>query len=307
MGYEPIMEEVIIGGSSAQVFALKLAKESGIPLLKLDLRKFPDGERYIRVLGDVEGKTVDVVQSMYMQPDDFLFEYFLLVDNLRDIGASKIRGIIPYFAYARQDGRFNPGEAFSLKTVCKTIESVGTTEVYTIDLHLHRIESISSLFKIPSTNLTVVPDLARYIKKNVTMKNPAVIGPDEEAEQWAKVAAKELGADYDVLEKHRVTSDEKGKFGEVDIKPRELSMKGRDVLIIDDIISTGGTIVQAIGVLKKNGVNKVYVATSHPVLVENALMRVLEAGAEMVIGSDTIPSPVSLVSAAPTVAKVIKR
>ena len=301
------MEEVIIGGSSAQVFALKLAKESGIPLLKLDLRKFPDGERYIRVLGDVDGKTVNVVQSMYMQPDDFLLEYFLIADNLRDMGAPKIRGIIPYFAYARQDGRFNPGEAFSLKTVCNIIESVGTNEVYTIDLHLHRIESISKLFKIPSTNLTVVPDLARYFKQSVKMKNPAVIGPDEEAEQWAKVAAKELDADYDILEKHRVTSDEKGKFGEVEIKPRELSMKGRDALIIDDIISTGGTIVQAINVLRKNGVNKVYVATSHPVLVENALVKVLEAGAEMVVGSDTIPSPISFVSAAPTVARGIRR
>jgi ribose-phosphate pyrophosphokinase len=186
------------------------------------------------------------------------------------------------------------------------IESVGTNEVYTIDLHLHRIESISKLFRIQSTNLTVVPDLARYVKQNAKMKNPAVIGPDEEAEQWAKVAAKELDADYDVLEKHRVTSDEKGKFGEVEIKPRELSMKGRDALIIDDIISTGGTIVQAINVLKKNGVNKIYVATSHPVLVENALVKVLEAGAEMVVGSDTIPSPISYVSAAQSVAKGIK-
>lgn len=304
---QPIMEEVVIGGSSAQVFALKLAKETGIPFLKLDLKKFPDGERYIRVLGDVEGKVVSVVQSMYMQPDDFLLEYFLIADNLRDLGASKVRGIFPYFAYARQDGRFNPGEAFSLKTVCNMIESVGTSEVYTIDLHLHRIESISKLFKISSTNLTVVPDLARYVKQNVKMKNPVVIGPDEEAEQWAKVAAKELGADYDVLEKHRVTSDESGKFGEVEIKPRELSLKGRDTLIIDDIISTGGTIVQAISVLKKSGVNKVYVATSHPVLVENALMKIYEAGAEMVLGSDTIPSPISYVSAAPALAKAIKR
>jgi ribose-phosphate pyrophosphokinase len=176
-----------------------------------------------------------------------------------------------------------------------------------VDLHLHRIESISELFRIPSTNLTAVPDLARYFKQNVKMKNPAVIGPDEEAEQWAKVAAEELGTEYDVLEKHRITSDEAGKFGTVEIKPRELSLKGRDALIIDDIISTGGTIVQAIDVLKKNGVNRVYVATTHPVLVENALMKVYEAGAELVVGSDTIPSPISYVSAAPAVAKGIKK
>jgi ribose-phosphate pyrophosphokinase len=299
------MEEVVVAGSSAQVFALKLAKESNIPFVKLDLKKFPDGERYIRVIGDVEGKTVNVVQSMYQQPDDYLLEYFLIVDNLKDLGASRVRGIIPYFAYARQDGRFNPGEAFSLKTVVNLIEAVGTSEVYTIDLHLHRIESISKVFKIPSTNLTVVPDLARYFKLNLKLKNPAVVGPDEEAEQWAKVAAKELGADYDVLEKHRVSASEDKKFGEVDITPRELSMKGRDVLIIDDIISTGGTIVKAMDILKKNGASRIYVATCHPVLVEGALMKIYEAGAETVVGTDTIPSSISYVSAAPAVAREI--
>jgi ribose-phosphate pyrophosphokinase len=289
------------------VFALKLARESHIPFLKLDLKKFPDGERYIRVLGDVEGKTVNVVQSMYQQPDDYLLEYFLIVDNLKDLGASMVRGIIPYFAYARQDGRFNPGEAFSLKTVVNLIQAVGTDEVFTIDLHLHRIESISKVFKIPSTNLTVVPDLARYVKQNLKLRNPAVVGPDEEAEQWAKMAAKELSADYDVLEKHRVSASEDKKFGEVDIKPRELTMKGRDVLIVDDIISTGGTIVKAMDILKKNGANKIYVATCHAVLVEGALMKIYEAGAEMVIGTDTIPSPISYVSAAPAVARAVKK
>jgi ribose-phosphate pyrophosphokinase len=301
------MEEVVVGGSSAQVFALKLAKESRTPFIKLDLKKFPDGERYVRVLGDVEGKVVNVVQSMYQQPDDFLFEYFLIVDNLKDIGASKVRGIIPYFAYARQDGRFNPGEAFSLKTVANLIEAVGTSEVYTIDLHLHRIESIAKVFRIPSTNLSVVPDLARYFEKNFKLRNPAVVGPDEEAEQWAKAAAKELEADYDVLEKQRVSSRDDKKYGEVEIRPRELSMKGRDVLIVDDIISTGGTIVQAMNVLRNNGVNKIYVATVHPVLVEGALMKIFEAGAEIVVGTDTIPSPISYVSAAPAVAREMMR
>jgi ribose-phosphate pyrophosphokinase len=300
-------EEVVVGGSSAQVLALRIAKESGFPFIKSDLRKFPDGERYIRVLGDVSGKTVNVVQSMYQQPDDYLLEYFLIVDNLKDMGASRIKGIIPYFAYARQDGRFNPGEAFSLKTVVNLIESVGTDEVYTIDLHLHRIESISKLFRIPSTNITVVPDIARYVRQNAKLRNPAVIGPDEESEQWAKVAAKELGAEYDVLEKHRVSAREDEKYGEVDIKPRTLTLKGRDVLIVDDIISTGGTIIKAMDVLKKGGVGKIYVATSHPVLVENALLKIYEAGAEMVIGTDTIPSPISYVSVASTVARAIKK
>lgn len=121
------------------------------------------------------------------------------------------------------------------------------------------------------------------------------------------MAAKELEADYDVLEKQRVSSCDDKKYGEVEIRPRELSMKGRDVLIVDDIISTGGTIVQAMNVLRNNGVNKIYVATVHPVLVEGALMKIFEAGAEIVVGTDTIPSPISYVSAAPAVAREMMR
>jgi ribose-phosphate pyrophosphokinase len=162
------------------------------------------------------------------------------------------------------------------------------------------------VFKIPSTNVTVIPELARYVKQNVKLRNPAVIGPDEEAEQWAKVAAKELDAEYDILEKHRVSKREDKKYGEVDIESRTFSLKGRDILIVDDIISTGGTIVKAIDILKKSGAEKIYVATCHPVLVENALMRIYEAGAEMVIGTDSIPSPISYVSVAPTVARAIR-
>ncbi|MEM3506565.1 MAG: ribose-phosphate diphosphokinase [Candidatus Bathyarchaeia archaeon] len=291
---------LIIPGSSSRLLALKVAKELGINASRVEIKKFPDGERYIRIMEEVHGKEIAVIQSMYHTPDEYLFEYFLLVDTLKDLGAKKIVSIIPYFAYARQDERFNAGEAISLLSVAKLIESVGTDEVYTIDMHLHRFPKISKLFKIPSYNLSAFPALADYIQKNYELKNPVVIGPDEEAEQWAKTVAEKLKLEYSVLEKRRLGPDK------VEIKPKMLNLSNKDVVIVDDIISTGGTIVEAIKAVKKEGACKVIVACTHPILVENALIKIYESGADIVIGTDTVPSQISHVSVAPIIAKALK-
>jgi len=291
---------LIIAGSSSRLLALKVAKELGKQISRVEIKKFPDGEKYIRVMEDIHGEEIVVIQSMYHTPDEFLFEYFLLADTLKNLGAKKIILIAPYFAYARQDKCFNPGEAISLLSVAKLIESVGTNEVYTIDMHLHRFSEISKLFKIPSYNLSAFPVLAEYIQKNFELKNPVVIGPDEEAEQWAKTIAEKLRIEYNILEKRRLGPDK------VEIKPKMLNLNNKDVIIVDDIISTGGTMVEAIKAVRREGAHKVIVACTHPILVENALIKIYESGADIVIGTDTIPSQISYVSVAPIIAKVLK-
>ncbi|MEM2897350.1 MAG: ribose-phosphate diphosphokinase [Candidatus Bathyarchaeia archaeon] len=291
---------LLIGGSSSRLLTLKVAKELGEQASRVEIKKFPDGERYIRIMDDVYGKEAIVIQSMYHNPDEYLFEYLLLVDTLKDLRAKRVISIIPYFAYARQDERFNPGEAISLLSVAKLIESVGTDEVYTIDMHLHRFSEISRLFKIPSFNLSAFPALAEYIQKNLELDNPVVIGPDEEAGQWAKTIAEKLKIEYSVLEKQRLGPDK------VEIKPKTLDVEGKDVIIVDDIISTGGTIVEAIRAVKKEGTHKIVVACTHPILVGDALLKIYEAGADIVIGTDTVPSQISYVSVAPTIAKALK-
>lgn len=292
---------IVIGGSSSEGLASKVAVELGSKLGGLELRRFPDGERYLRVLDNVNGENVVVIQSIHHTPDELLFEFLLLVDTLKDLGAKKVIAFIPYFAYARQDERFKTGEALSFTTVAKLIDTVGTDEVFTIDMHQHRVLDSSKVFRMKSHNISAMPLLADYVKKTGTAHKPLVIGPDAEAEQWAKLAAERLETDYDVFEKKRL-GDER-----VEVRPRKANAKGREVLIVDDIISTGGTIVEASKILLSQGASKVYVACTHPILASGALEKILKAGVKSVVGTDTVPSPVSLVSVAPLIASEVKR
>lgn len=278
-----------------------MAQELNLKAGGLEVRRFPDGEKYLRVLDNVKNENVVVVQSIHHTPDELLFEYLLLVDTLKDLGASRVTAFIPYFAYARQDERFKPGEALSFRTVSKLMESVGTDEIYTIDMHQHRVLKSSEVFRIPSHNLSAMPLLADYAKETGVVKKPLVIGPDAEAEQWAKIAAERLETDYDVFEKKRLGD------AHVEVRPRKSSAKGRDVLIVDDIISTGGTIVEASRILLSQGASKIAVACTHPILANGALEKIQKAGVASVVGTDTVPSPISRVSVAPLIASEIRK
>ncbi len=292
---------IVIGGSTSEALAEKVAKDLHFKAGGLEIRRFPDGEKYLRVLEDVKNEDVAVIESIHHTPDELLFEYLLLVDTLKDLGARRVIGFIPYFAYARQDERFKPGEALSFRTVSKLMESVGTDEIFTIDMHQHRVLKSSEVFTIPSRNLSAMPLLADYVKKSGALQKPLVIGPDAEAEQWAKLAAERLETDYDVFEKKRLGDDR------VEVRPRRASAKGRDVLIVDDIISTGGTIVEASKILLSQGAKRVEVACTHPILAPGALEKIKAAGVQNVIGTDTVPSPISYVSVAPLIAEQVRR
>jgi ribose-phosphate pyrophosphokinase len=291
----------VIGGSGSETLTVKVAKELGFSASRIETKRFPDGEKYLRVMDEMKGENVVVVQSMYKTPDEHLMEYFLLVDNLKELGAKRVVSFIPYFAYARQDARFNPGEALSLVTVSKLIQSVGTDEVYAFDAHMHRIAEMIHLFNVPARNLTAAPTLGEYVRDVLHPNDPLVIGPDEESESIVQDVAKVLDAEFDVLIKKRISAEK------VEIRPRESNAKGHDVIMADDIISTGGTVVEALKILRAQGAHKVYVTCIHPLLIGNALAKVFDAGADAVIGTDTIPSPVSLVSVAPLIAAQVRK
>ncbi len=292
---------IVIGGPTSEALASKVAKELGVELGGLEVRRFPDGEKYLRVLSEVNGQTVAVVQSIHHTPDELLFEYLLMADALKDLGAKRVIAFIPYFAYARQDERFKPGEALSFKTVSKLIECVGTDEIYTIDMHQHRVVKSSDAFRIPAHNLSAMTLLADYVRKGGKLEKPLVIGPDAEAEQWAKIAAERLGTDYDVFEKRRLGD------AHVEVRPRKSNAHGRDVLIVDDIISTGGTIVEAVKILKSQGAQKIQVACTHAILAPGALDKINSAGVQDVVGTDTVPSPISRVTVAPLIADQLRK
>jgi ribose-phosphate pyrophosphokinase len=291
---------IILGGSASTELAERVAKEVGVEPGRLEIKRFPDGEKYVRVLEDVKDQDVAIIQSLYRTPDEYVFEYLLLADTLRDLGARSITGVAPYLAYARQDARFKDGEAVSSLSLAKFFEAVGTTSFLTVDTHLHRLQDVSKVFRIPAQNLSAMPLLGRYAMDNLHPKNPVVIGPDEEAEPWAAAVAKELGSEHTVFHKKRVSSSK------VEIDIGDLDVKERDVIFADDIISTGGTIAEAARLCKKKGAKRVFALCTHPVLAEGAVNRVKAAGVLRVVGTDTIPSPVGRVSVAPVIARALK-
>lgn len=286
---------MIIGGSSSQKLAANIAREMGDVLCPLESRKFPDGERYIRIKGDVEDGVV-VVQSTGYPQDENLMELFLILKTIRRMGIEKINTVIPYFGYGRQEKSFNTGEAISAEVVCQLIQQSGASEVYSINLHE---EGICNLFNIPAHNLSAMPTMANYIGSNVD--DPVIVAPDKGALGFAQEIANILNCESDYLEKTRISPDK------VDTKPKNLDVDGRDAVIIDDIISTGGTIVNACGILREHGARMILVSCVHPVLVEDALLKIFAAGADDVVGTNTLKSEVSSVSVASLVADALKK
>jgi len=291
---------LIVAGSASSKLAERVAKQLKCKLTKPELKLFPDGELYVRIPADVKGEDVAVIQSTCYPPNQNYMELLLLLDAARDLGAKNVIAVMPYFAYARQDKRFKEGEAVSLYTVAKLIESVGTDRVYTVDMHAHRVGDIQEIFKVPARNLTAAPLLAKYLVDNYQLKDPVIIGPDDEAERWAKEAGEALGADWDYMIKERLGPEE------VRIKARNLEVEGRDAMVIDDIVSTGETMVEAIKILKKRGARKIYAGCIHAVLAGNAQEKVRKAGAEDIFATDTIEHKISKVSVAPLIADAIR-
>jgi ribose-phosphate pyrophosphokinase len=221
------------------------------------------------------------------------------------MGASSITGVIPYLAYARQDSRFYPGEALTSASVAKLFEAAGTTSVLTVDCHLHRLGDVSKVFKVPAKNLSAMPSLGKYARENLRPHNPIVVAPDEEAEQWARSVAKELGAEHTHFTKRRIR-EEGQTSSRLELDTGSAEFKGRDVVFADDIISTGGTIAGAARACKKKGAKRMFVVCTHPVLVKGAIKLVKAAGVSKIIATDTIPSPISKVSVAPVLAAALK-
>ncbi|RLE81558.1 MAG: ribose-phosphate diphosphokinase [Thermoprotei archaeon] len=291
---------IVVGGPASTKLASNVARELGVQCISLEYKVFPDGESYIRYpleSCDVKGEDVVIVQSLYPPQDKHFVELLFAIDALRHLGAGRIAVVVPYLAYSRQDKVFLPGENVSVRTILRSIERMGADYFLTIDIH--KEESLNFL-SIPSFNITAVPLLSNYIK-GLRLEEILVLAPDRGALWRAEMASRFLGAEYDYLEKYRDRST-----GEVSVKPKSLSVKGRTVVIIDDIISTGGTVALAAKVMKELGAHKVIAACTHPLLVGNALEKMYNSGVERVIGTNTIPSTVSVVDVAEIIVEKLK-
>jgi len=288
----------IVPGPASRELGLQVAELLGADVVPVEHKLFPDGESYVRFDGSVEGETVAIVQSTYPPQDKHLIELCLLADAAKDLGAERVVAVVPYMAYARQDKRFLSGEAISINTVLKLLEVSGVDKLITVDIHN---EEALKRTRMETVNLTAVPLLARYLAEEKGLSGAFALAPDRGALKRAEEASTILGGGFGWLHKERSRIT-----GEVRVEEKALDVSGRTVIIFDDMISTGGTIVAATELLKKQGASRVYAACTHPLLVKGALKRILESGCDGVIGTDSIPSPVSVVHIAPLLARELR-
>lgn len=257
---------------------------------------FPDGEKYVRFKGNVRGKEIVLVQSMHPKPNDALVELFLVAKNARDLGAKKVTALVPYLGYMRQDKRFNPGEAFSAKHVAELLSSC-LDELFTFDAHLHRIKKMGEIFSIPAHNLSAGNDIAGFVEKKFNAKDTLIVGPDFESSQWARRIADRIGFGSTILEKKRLSSRK------VTVRlVEDVDLRGKRVVIIDDIASTGNTLIEAAKAMKKNGAKSVDCVLVHALLVEGALEKIKRSGMRNFFSCNTIRHPTNAIDLSGTAA-----
>lgn len=255
---------------------------SKLKAIEIDVydKVFPDGELYVRLANPerVALNKVVIVSTFYPEQEKRILKTMLLIDAAKNNNPSKLIALIPYLAYSRQDKVFLPGEPVSACLIMKLLKNAGVDVLLTVDVHSSRVlECFNGL----SVNVMISDLLVKHALRY--LNNPVVIAPDKGALERASLPAKTHGLDYDYLEKHRdrVT-------GEVSYSPREINVRGKDIIIVDDIISTGGTIAESSRMLLKKGANRVIVAASHGLLVGEAIKKLESAGVLKVILADTL-------------------
>ena len=291
-----LSELSVISGKSSENLAKELSKKIKANFVKSEIRVFADGESKITLIGKLSKKKSIVVQSIYPPVDTNLVQALSLITKAKE-NSSEVTAVIPYMGYARQDREFLPGEIVTMNVLGKLFKSAGASKIIIVDIH-----SLIGLkyFTIKTKNVTAVPDLAEYFKK-LSLKNPLVVSPDQGGLERAKEFAKEFNSDYIALEKTRDR-----KTGKVKIKTKKLAeVKNRDLILVDDMISTGGSIIKATQFLKKQKCKRIYVACTHALLMNDAENKIKKAGVTSIISTNTIPGKTSKVDVSKAIAKAI--
>ena len=281
---------MVLSGSTSKSLAQDLAQVLGLEHVQATTKHFPDGECYVRIEGEALDKEVVVVQNT--NPDSSLVELLLLLDAARGLRAEKVTCVIPYFGYARQDRRFMTGEALSAKVMLRHLE-MEMDRLITIDLH--KPDVLEWFARAPARDLKAAPAIGEYFSgQGIDL----VLGPDQGAKQRAREVADVIGCESDHLQKTRYSGTE------VTITPSHVGASGRTVLIVDDIISTGGTIVAATSELKRLGAKRVYASCTHGLFTGGAIEK-LKGVCDMVVSTNTLESEVSRISVAKIVAEAL--
>ena len=277
-------EAVILAGSASRALAERICAYLALPLSECDIRRFKDGEIFVEIQHNVRGRDVYIVQSTSRPVNETLMELLIIIDALKRASAKEITAVIPYYGYARQDRKLVPRSPISAKLVADLLTAAGTTRVVSMDLHAGQIQGF---FNIPFDNLFATPVLLNYIRENYRLsaqesKDLVVVSPDAGGVERARALAKKLNATVAVIDKRRPApnlAEAMHVIGEVG---------GKTVVILDDLIDTAGTLVQAARAVHEHGAQRILAAATHGLFSGDALMILDQAPIESIIVTDTI-------------------
>ena len=269
----------ILTGNSNKHLSQKISKFLKNRLVNSNIRKFADGEIYIEINENIRGNSIFLIQSVSSPANDNLMELLLSIDALKRSSAKNITAVIPYFGYARQDRKVVPRTSISAKLVSNLIEKAGADRVVTVDLHSGQIQGF---FDIPVDNLFATPIFARHIKKKLKKNNIICVAPDVGGTARARALGKLLNVDLAIVDKRRPAP------GKSEVMNVIGNVKNKTCILVDDIIDSGGTIVNAARELKKRGAKDVHVYVTHGVLSGNAVEKIKKSSIKNLVVTDTI-------------------
>ena len=269
----------LLSGNSNKPLSINIAKFLKSKLVNSSIRKFSDGEIYIEILENIRGNSIFIIQSVSSPANDNLMELLLCIDALKRSSAKNITAVIPYFGYARQDRKVVPRTSISAKLVSNLITKAGADRVVTVDLHAGQIQGF---FDIPVDNLFATPIFARHAKKNIKSKNIICVAPDVGGTERARALGKILNVELAIVDKRRP------KPGLSKVMNVIGDVKNKTCIIVDDIIDSGGTIINAVDALKKQGAKEVYVFITHAVLSGDAAKKIKNSKIKKLIITDSI-------------------
>ena len=286
----------VIGGDASSDLAKRIARRLKAPYIKTGKRIFPDGESKITISQIPKKNIVVVVQSTYPPVDTNLLELLSIVSKVQKF-SSKVYAVIPYMGYARQDREFLDGEIITIGVVGRLLKASGVKKILTVDIHS---KLALKQLKISSENVSAVEGLVKHFQK-MKLKNPLVVSPDLGGQERAKSFASLLKTDFVALKKHR-----NRKTGKVNILSGKVDVKDRDLILVDDMISTGGSIIKATQFLKKQKCKRDFVACTHALLVNDAVKNIKNAGVSQIISTNTIPGNSAKVDVSKVISDVLK-
>ena len=292
----------VFSGTANQELSRQIAKYLGIPLSEASIKRFSDGEISVQIGESVRGKDVFIIQSTCAPTDTNLMELLILTDALKRSSASTVTAVIPYFGYARQDRKAAPRVSITAKLVANMIEIAGIDRVVTMDLHAGQIQGF---FDIPVDNLYGTITFINYLK-NKHLSNPIVASPDIGGVARARSLAKQLNLDLAIIDKRREKANESEVMNVIG------DVNGKDVILIDDMVDTAGTLIKAAAAFKERGATSVTAFCTHPVLSGPAYERIATGAIDELVVTDTIPlkeqnEHIKVISVAPLFAEVIRR